>query len=192
MRKLMIIGLLVIISVCSAPAVFGDSLWANGSRPQTTDVRSFRVGDLLTINIIEQSSANNQVDTKGTETNTFLMGPGAGKLTSLIPYMKGNAQNGYTGSGQTSRAGTLTARLTVTVTSIDDNGILEIEGNQKIKVNKDEQELHIKGQVRPQDVRSDNSVISSYIANADIEYKGTGSGESGQPGVISRFLAWLF
>lgn len=192
MRKLLIVGLLLILSVWSAPAVLGDSLWNSNSRPQTVDVRNFQVGDLLTINIIEQSSANNQVATNGSEKNTFLLGPGAGKLTSLIPYMKAEAQNGYKGSGQTSRAGSLTARLTVTVTNIDANGILDIEGKQKIKVNKDEQQLHIKGRVRPQDVRSDNSVISSYIADADIEYQGTGSGESGQPGIVSRFLSWLF
>jgi flagellar L-ring protein precursor FlgH len=192
MRKYWAISLIVIVMMWMAPVALGDSLWSDNSRPLYTNERVFKVGDLLTILIAEQSSASNQVATNGNEKNTFLMGPGAGKLKKLIPLLGADSENGYSGTGKTSRAGNLTARLTVTVISIDPNGILNVEGSQMIKVNKDEQNIHVKGRIRPQDVSADNSVLSSYIADADIEYKGTGSGESGQPGIISRILSWLF
>jgi flagellar L-ring protein precursor FlgH len=192
MRKYWIFALIGLFMMGMGPVALGDSLWNNSSRPLITNERVFKVGDLLTIRISEQSSASNQVATNGSEKNTFLMGPGSGKLKKLIPLMGADEENGYTGTGQTARAGALTARLTVTITSIDTNGTLNVEGRQVIKVNKDEQNLHVKGRIRPQDVLADNSVVSSYIADADIEYKGTGSGESGQPGIISRILSWLF
>lgn len=192
MRKYWIFALIGLFMMGMGPVALGDSLWNNSSRPLITNERVFKVGDLLTIRISEQSSASNQVATNGSEKNTFLMGPGSGKLKKLIPLMGADEENGYTGTGKTSRAGILTARLTVTIISIDANGTLNVEGSQVIKVNKDEQNLHVKGRIRPQDVLADNSVVSSYIADADIEYKGTGSGESGQPGIISRILSWLF
>lgn len=192
MRRYWVFALIGMMAMWMAPVVLGDSLWNDGSRPIITNERVFKVGDLLTILISEQSSASNSVATDGSEENTLLVGPGSGKLKKLIPLLGADASNGYKDTGKTSRAGKLSARLTVTVTSIDENGTLNVEGSQVIKVNKDEQNLHVRGRIRPQDVLADNTVVSSYIADADIEYKGTGSGESGQPGIVSRILSWLF
>lgn len=170
-----------------------DSLWNADSRAIVTNQRVFRVGDLLTIIISERTTASQKTSTDGSEQTTAMMGPGAGLLRDVFRHMQGSVQNSYQGDGQTARTGALSGRLTVTITDIDDNGNLTVEGRQKIRINSDNQELFVQGRIRPDDVRPDNSVISSYIADAYIEYKGKGgSGDFNKPGVITRILGWLF
>lgn len=193
MRKMVLQLMGILLTMCLATAVYADSLWTADSRPIVTNQRVFRVGDLLTIIISERSSASQKTSSDGTEQTTATVGPGAGLLQDVLPFLQGSAKTGYQGDGQTERTGALSGRLTVTITAIDDNGNLTVEGRQKIKVNTDNQELFVQGRVRPEDVRADNTIVSSYIADAYIEYKGNGgSGDFNKPGIITRILGWLF
>lgn len=193
MRKTMIFILSVLMVMCMTLTAHADSLWNSDSRPIVTNQRIFRIGDLLTIIISERSSASQKTATDGSEQSTLTVGPGAGLLREVLPFLEGSANNGYQGDGQTTRNGSLSGRLTVTITAIDANGNLTIEGRQKIKVNTDNQDLFVQGRVRPEDVRPDNTIVSSYIADAFIEYKGNGgSSDFNKPGIITRILGWLF
>ena len=76
--------------------------------------------------------------------------------------------------GSTTHGGTLDARMTAQVVDVLPTGNLVIEGRQTIIVNGEEQIIVVSGQVRPQDIASDNTVLSTFIADATIAYQGTG------------------
>jgi flagellar L-ring protein precursor FlgH len=120
------------------------------------------------------------------------MGPGLGPL-SFLPLA------GYTGSitaksqGDTNRSQSFVGRVAVAVTSVAPNGNLLIEGTRNVTVLKDFQIIKLSGEVRPQDVGSDNTVPSYMVANAAITYSGSDPLKpNGKVGVITRALHWLF
>jgi flagellar L-ring protein precursor FlgH len=169
----------------------GQSLWTDKSGSYYVKPnKRFYVGDLLTIIISEQSSATSRTGVSGDEGSSVLVGPGAGMLTSLLPYIKGSMETSYDGASGTNKTGTLKAQLTVEIVSIDENGNLIFEGSKEIKVNEDIQRLTFSGIVRPEDVRSDNTVYSTFVADAKIEYLGNDYGT--KKGFLGRFLDWLF
>ena len=68
-----------------------------------------------------------------------------------------------------------------------------VEGERTVQVNHDFQTLRLIGEVRPQDVRADNTVLSQHVANAAIEYEGPDPAKPGRRvGIITRILSWLF
>ena len=73
------------------------------------------------------------------------------------------------------------------------NNTMLIEGRQKIVVNGEEQEIVLTGLVRGEDVAPDNTVLSTFVADAEISFVGTGVvGDKNKPGIITRLFNWLF
>ncbi|HEY8391352.1 MAG TPA: flagellar basal body L-ring protein FlgH [Capillibacterium sp.] len=180
-------GILFLVAVGAE----ASSLWTEQSTSYfTKPQRQFKVGDLLTIIISEQSSASSKTGVNANEESSFVVGPGAGLLTSLLPYLKGSFDNEYDGTAGTNKAGSMRAQLTVRIVDIDENGNLYFEGKKEITVNADRQQLTFSGTIRPEDVRVDNTVYSTYVADAKIEYLGDDYGT--KKGIISRALDWLF
>lgn len=173
--------------------VYGTSLWnENGSSLYTKQVRQFKVGELITIIIVEQAKASQNAESSNGKNGSISAGPGKG-LLDKIPGLGMDWDSDYKGTGATTRGGSLSAKLTVTITGITPEGILLVEGRQTIKVNKEDQLLTISGKVRPEDVSQENLVYSTYVAEALIEYQGKGTlGETQSPGVLTRFFHWLF
>ncbi len=166
----------------------GQSLFA--------DIKAHQVGDILTVLIVEQNRASNQVETK-TEKSTEIStsgGPGIGSL-DFIPLFGGSADNSNTfdGKGENLRTGSIRAKITVTVTEIRPNGDLVIEGSRVIGINGDEETIYVSGVVRPRDVTAENTVDSYMIADAEISYTGKGNASTGsRPGFFTRLLNWIF
>lgn len=97
--------------------------------------------------------------------------------------------NDFEGGGQIQRSGKLLARLTVVVQSIDAHGNLSVLGEQDIRVNNEEQRIALSGVVRPEDIGPDNSVPSSRIANATIDFKGEGVlARKQSPGLLTKLF----
>jgi flagellar L-ring protein precursor FlgH len=186
-----LVGAAVFLSSLPAGAT---SLWNDESRAVFVKSARHRVGDLLTLIIVEQSSAVSQNKSQGQEETGFHVGPGEGLLNNLLPYMRAGAGSSYSGSGSANTSSQLTARLTVTVVAIEqETGNLVVEGRQKIRINNEDQDLVVRGRIRPEDVRADNTILSSYLADAEIEYKGKGTiTNHSRPGIITRFFSWLF
>lgn len=182
-----LVGILLLAAV-SAEA---NSLWTEESgsyfiKPR----RNFRVGDLLTIVISEQSSATSKTGVSSDEGSTIVVGPGAGLLTDLLPYLKASNSTSYDGATGTNKTGSLKAQITVKVVAIDDNGNLCFEGTKEINVNRDLQRLTFSGVVRPEDVDRNNTVLSTYVAEAKIDY--IGNDYATQKGLLTRAFEWLF
>jgi len=73
------------------------------------------------------------------------------------------------------------------------NNTMRIEGRQKIVINGEEQEIVLTGLVRTEDVAPDNTVLSTFVADAEISFVGTGMvADKNKPGLLTRLLNWLF
>ena len=162
------------------------------------DPKANQVGDALTVIIQENASASNQTSTKTAKNNKAAVGStiaGGGNVLGFIPLhsLDSEINNQYTGNASTSRSARLTARMTVTVVGKKPNGDLIIEGVRTLKINGENEAIYVNGSVNPTMVRRDNTVLSSNIADLQIEYTGKGTITQGtRPGVVVRFINWIF
>ncbi|MFW6255147.1 MAG: flagellar basal body L-ring protein FlgH, partial [Chitinivibrionales bacterium] len=89
--------------------------------------------------------------------------------------------------------GNLAARVSARVTQVLDNGNLMIEGSKVVEINNEKEIIKVSGVVRPEDIGSNNIVYSYNVADAQINYSGKGTVHEGsRPGLLSRFLNWIF
>ncbi len=160
--------------------------------------RAIEIGDLVTIRIAHSTAADSSADTKLGRKSDASIGikamlglEGALAQIGLTPeaLISASGSNNFEGTGGTARSGALTATLTARVVDVEGNGILVIGGRQAVKINNEVQILSLRGRVDPRSIDSDNSVSSSQIADARIEYSGMGVVASKQrPGWLSRIL----
>ena len=185
-----------------------------GSRDFFQDLRAYKVGDLVTVNIVETSSASKSASTQTGKDSSINAGIDnilgwEGKLKHLTSFgnsdvrnnydnsnlFKGSLSNSYSGTGSTSRGDRMTASITVHVIDVKPNGNLHIQGSRQIGVNSETQIMVLSGFIRPADISPDNTILSSYIADAKIEYAGTGAiSDKQRPGWLTRAVdhIWPF
>jgi len=158
-----------------------------------SDSKARRVGDTLTVVIVEAGSANVAASTKTSKNESLNYGPGFGPLLHNIPAFGLGGGINTTASGSTNRTDNLTASIGVTVTRVLPNGNLEVEGKRKVGMNAETQEITLTGVVRPQDVAFDNTIQSPLVADAQIKYGGRGPvGDKQHDGIITRIFKILF
>ncbi|HEX7596769.1 MAG TPA: flagellar basal body L-ring protein FlgH [Polyangia bacterium] len=179
------------------------SLWQEG-RPASllfTDARALRVNDLVVIKIDEQADAH-----RSTDTNTDRSSTASAKIDAFLGLLKklpgsldpnlnigGGSNASFKSSGDTARSESLTATVPAMVTKVFSNGNLFVEGHRVILVNAEEHHFYISGVVRPIDIDQDNSVKSSMVADAQIEFVGRGVlSDNQKPSWLSRYLGWLW
>ena len=134
------------------------------------DPKASRIGDLVTILIVEDSKAEQSYATaRGKEANLAASTTGA---LDRIPPFSAQGMTEYKGDLSTTRATEVKATLTAMVTSIYPNGNLFVEGTKNTKVNGERMEVSVTGIIRPLDIQVGNIITSDYIANSNIEYKG--------------------
>ena len=93
--------------------------------------------------------------------------------------------------GCTGRSGGMVAQISVTVESVLPNGDLKVAGEQQLNINGDKTNIRIRGRVRQADI-SNNAVLSNRLADAMIDYDGTGFvTNSAKPGLVARIFNWL-
>ncbi len=189
------------------------SLFSDDSRMDLfADVKARRVGDIITINIVETSKANKSATTATGRTNAVtaqinhLMGyedpnniPGVGSVFNSANFsntgIEASYGQGFTGRGTTNRNENMTAKMSARIIQVLPNGNLVLRGSQEIMVNNEKQYITVQGVVRPVDIAADNSVLSTYMADARIDYTGEGDlSRKQREGWLSRFLdvVWPF
>jgi len=178
---------------------FSIKLWAGDfgqANSLFTDIKAHKVGDILTVLIYEASNASTASQTKTEKTGEFSTsgGPGLGPL-DFIPLFgaDGKNENSFDGKGENSRTQSLRAKMSVTIVGVKENGDLIVKGSRTIGISKDKETLSLTGVVRQKDITPENTVDSYLIADAEINYTGKGvANTSSRPGVVMRFLNWLF
>jgi flagellar L-ring protein precursor FlgH len=162
-----------------------NSLWRPGARAFFEDQRAKQVGDVLTVVVNiqnERAQLSNQTSRNRTGSEqveapnvlglnpSFLQPPGIGG-----PSLDVDSTSAFTGTGTVNRSESINLRLAAIVTQILPNGNLAIVGKQEVRVNGDVRELQVAGVLRPEDVRSDNTITWDKIAEARIAYGGRGT-----------------
>ena len=192
-------------SLPAAPPPANGSLWhaeLAGNYP-FLDVRAHFPGDLLTVQIDEESKGKKDATTDGSSqssvsasvqdffglpTPSFL--PSGFNPNSIVTA---ETKRSSSGAGTTTREGTLTANITVTVVAVDTGGSLRVQGDQIVSLNREEQHIVLTGRVRPEDIASDNTVPSSRLADARIAYYGHGVvGDKQNVPIVQRLFDWVW
>lgn len=170
-----------------------SSLWSQADSLYS-DTKARRIGDLVTMIIVEQSQATQSASTQTGSDGQVQVGPmSLANIVPVIPSIGASGSDSASAKGSTTRGGTLNARMTAQVVDVSPNGNLIIEGRQTIIVNGEEQIIVVSGEVRPQDIASDNTVLSTFVADATIAYQGTGPiADKQTPGLLTRIFNWLF
>jgi len=155
------------------------------------DHRAHQVGDLVLVVISESTLASHSASRSNDKSAETKVDAGTGWL-DFIPLMGYGGESKSAAKGQSQHRDLLSARIATIVTGTTPTGNLLIEGERAVKVNHDFQTIHLKGEVRPQDIEPDNTVPSHRVANAHIEYRGSDPGKPGRRvGIITRLLNWL-
>lgn len=184
------------------------SLWQeeNGRAYLYEDLRAMRVGDIITIKIAEKHKGSKSADTSAERDSTISNSLTGGAMGYLgIPGIRlgaeatrgfgidASAKNKFGGKGATNREDTLTGTISAIVTQVMPNGDLRVEGRREVTVNSERQIMVIGGVVRRVDVDTKNTVQSTAIADAKIEYSGLGVVDDVQrPGWLVRILDWIY
>ncbi len=180
------------------------SLWSSAeSNNLYSDIKARRVGDIVTINIVESSSASKNAETK-TERGSGLKANWSGLFELITKGWKlhkvpigANHQidmtNQFDGKGETIRTSSMTAYITARVIHVLPNGNLVIKGTRQIQVNNENQYISIQGIIRPEDISTTNVILSTYVSDAVIELSGYGPiSDKQSPGWLARIVDWVW
>lgn len=149
-------------------------------------------GDILFVVVSESTTASHSASRSNQKSSGAEIGPGTAWL-DFIPQISYGGEMSGSARGSAQRRNMLSTRIATTVVGRSPNGNLMIEGERTIRVNDDLQTVKLIGEVRSEDVRPDNTVLSQHVANAAIEYTGPDPGRPGKKvGLITRILGWLF
>lgn len=159
------------------------------------DLRAGRVGDILTIRLVERTDAskNSQTQTAKTTAATLANPTVFGRPITRNgdPLFGGSidSDTSFDGQGTSSQSNSLTGDITVTVIERQPNGNLVIQGEKWLTINQGREFVRVTGTVRPADIQTDNSVLSTRIANAQIAYSGKGVlNDANRMSILARFF----
>jgi len=167
------------------PATFNpNSLWRSGSRAFFKDQRAHQVGDILTVKVNINDTAQFQDETQRSRSSTedsaitnflganTIANPAKAILPGSLLTADGNSSSD--GKGSINRQDQLLTNVAAVVTQLLPNGNFVIEGKQEVRVNFEIRQLVVAGVVRPEDIDSDNSIDLPKIAEARVAYGGRG------------------
>ena len=164
------------------------SLWPgqNGPNMLFADNKALRVGDIVTVYLVENVHALNTTTNTTTSKTQNSIGISTGSTSPATNIAVGGGED-YRGTGNSSRNEALTATISAMVMEVSSNGNMKIEGRRKMKINNEDQFIHITGIVRQEDINFDNSIMSTRIANSEIQYDGVGDlNDSNSGGWLTR------
>lgn len=160
------------------------------------DRRARQIGDIVTVLIVEYSSATSQAGTSSEkESEHGVNATGGSGTQSYMPLygLKGQFKNGFDNQAATTRKGSLKGKITAQITDITESGNLIIKGSREMMVNGEKEETVISGVIRPEDISGYNTVYSYNVSDLKLVYKGAGDVHKGQrPGLIDKIFRWIF
>ncbi|MFW2850844.1 flagellar basal body L-ring protein FlgH [Sphingomonas sp. TX0543] len=153
--------------------------------------RARRVGDPLTIVLVERTAASKSASSKLDSGGGFGITPPTTGPLSLFKSTDASASGtrNFNGAGTTDQANSLSGEMSVTVAQVFPNGTMLVQGQKRVTLNRGDEFVQIKGIVRAADVDLDNRVPSTRVADAQIAYTGKGDvARASRQGWLSRFF----
>lgn len=162
-------------------------------RPLFEDRRARYVGDIITINIVENTQASKNSETSA-ERNSSMTA--AIPAISGLPFksvqglgLNGNSQTAFDGSGSNISSNAFRSTITCTVIEVLPNGNLVVSGEKQIGLKEGEEFVRFSGVVSPTNITTQNTVQSTQVADARLEFKANGFVDSAQVmGWLGRFF----
>lgn len=178
-----------------APVANGAIYHPSTFRGLFEDRRARLVGDILTIQIQEKTSArsssNSSVDRSASVDASIGRLPFTSPSSSLIPKLgvAGSSTNSFEGKGETGADNAFSGTITVTVVDVLPNGNLVVSGEKQVGINQNVEVLRFSGVVDPVSVLPGNVVSSTRVADARLEVRGRGDIDRAQTvGWLARFF----
>lgn len=190
------------------PATQGSIYQAGQEISLFQDAKARRVGDIITVVLVEQTSASKKANTNTSKKqdvamdNPTILGaplsftlPGfAGRKFTLGTDVK--AARDFAGTGDSTQSNNLAGNVTVTVAEVLSNGNLILRGEKRLTINQGDEYIRFSGVVRPADIGPDNTVLSTLVADAKIGYTGDGTlDDANSTGWLASFFSskwWPF
>ena len=154
------------------------------------------VGDVLTVVVYENSTGTGSAESTVNKSSSFQGQVSAGNPSGNSLAVNETASLGLghnaDNAGTTTRAGTMVGEISVVIDALLPNGDLHVAGAQVLNINGERTRIAVKGRVRTADISSGNTVLSTSLADATIDYDGAGIvTDSSRAGILTRALNWL-
>ncbi len=154
------------------------------------DRRAYQVGDILTVLLDEKTVSGKNASTQfGKSSSVNIGAPSIGDNTYDNISANVSGTRDFDGSAESKQGNSLFGSITVTVYNVLPNGVLRVRGEKWIKLNQGDEFIRLTGNVRVEDIQSDNTLSSQRIADARITYAGRGAlADSNSAGWFMQFL----
>ena len=171
----------------------GSIYQAAYARPLFEDRRARNVGDTITINLVERNTAQKSANANATRNGSMTAGIGP---ISRLPLsglngleLEADAESEFAGKGAAAANNAFNGTITVTVIDVYPNGNLLVSGEKMVAINQGNEFIRFSGVINPNNVTAANTVQSTQVADARIEYRGSGFiDESNTMGWLQRFF----
>lgn len=183
------------------------SLWSPNAKfvNMYTDPLAKKVGDIVLVQIVEVTDAQNSVKSNSKRNNSIdnsidsLLGLPLDRASvkgyGISPTVKASSSSDYKTDGKTERNGNITAIISARVTRMLPSGNMVISGKKQTRINDESQYIILSGTIRPVDISPRNTILSNNVADLKIDYYGSGLlGDQEGKGWINRVIdkIWPF
>jgi len=169
------------------------------------DIVARRVGDVLTVTLVENTQANKSATTSTAKSSDVSMAnptifgstpqfntpgiiPLASNRNNTLDFGLSSSSD-FSGDGSSTQSNALSGNITVTVIEVLPNRYLYVRGEKRIGINQGYEYVRLSGIVRPQDITPQNTVLSTRIADPTISYAGEGAlADANSMGWLTRFF----
>ena len=164
-----------------------------------SDVTARRVGDIITVTLSENTQASKSADTSTAKDSNVNLNPITGLAGQAINIGGESVQLGisssrdFSGDATANQSNSLNGAISVTVVDVLPNSNLVIRGEKWLTLNQGDEYIRLTGIIRPADISPENEIVSTKVANARIQYSGTGSfARAQEKGWLTKFFdsAW--
>lgn len=177
------------------PVSNGGLFPTNGAFDLFVDRKALKAGDLLTIRLEEQTRSSKSAETSiKKETSKELPNPRVfGNLVRGTgvdaPFHSVEDSTEFSGGSESDQSNSLSGTITAVIAKVLPNGLMLVQGEKWLKLNRGEEFVRVSGLVRPEDVDGENTVSSQRLADARIAYSGTGElADANKAGWLTRFF----
>lgn len=169
-------------------------------QPQTassiySDVKARRVGDIITVTLQENTNATKRAGSANSRESDASIKPMVGlggeniRIGNQSIQMGIGSSSDFAGNASANQSNSLTGSISVTVIQVLPNNNLVVRGEKWLTLNNGDEYIRLTGIVRPADISPVNEIASNKVANARIQYSGTGTfSEAQQQGWLTRFF----
>ncbi len=160
-----------------------------------SDSKAHRTGDIISVILSESTQAKKNAKTELKKENSATLSPIIGPGGTPMTYNGKSIQFGldqkskFKGDSKADQGNSLNGNISVHVLRVLSNGNLIIRGEKWMTLNNGDEYIRLTGTIRPQDISSNNTILSSKVANARIQYAGTGTfADVNEQGWLSKFF----